>query len=874
MRPLHALFGWVDRVTGRVGFERNMTDEIESHIAARADDLEQTGLSRVEALRQARRQFGRQIRCREAGRDISRYRYLDELHANLRDALRGLVRDRSFAVVATSVIASVLATNMVLFAFLDAYFLRPLPIASADRHVELSVRGDQGRWRTAWPLNDVERILTDDNSVLERGYAFTTRRVIVGGPHPQRAYVEVVSPSYFDLLRPRLMMGRPPAADQHGRPERAVMLSHSGWKRLTASDPAVLGRSLLVDGVSLAVVGVLPEGTGGLEPVTPEFWMLAGAADVGAAGRAPEYGIAGVLREGVSVDQAAAALTPLVRSFSFAQAAPSATQNPEPGTRTYDARVELRTTLLRESRELQPLALSLLLLFGLVTAIAAANLTSLHLARATARRHDLSIRAALGASRGRLIRHLLTESLLVSMVAAVVAWGLSVASVAAVQGIVFSLVSDAGMTMLPVDVDGRIVLAACALAAVVGIGCGLLPALQTTKMDRSLALKRDALWLSGTVSAGRLRGALVVVQVVLSLPLLVGAGILVRSANSATRVDVGYPIDGLIDLRPDGTSARLLDKLRSVPGVQAISVVSSTPLTGGMTRMSGRVNGSELRLGTNEVDDHFFDTLGISTIRGRVFSASEAASRVPVAAISAATARRFWPSQNAIGRTIELEDTEVVGQYRQYEIVGVVADVMSGFFFQGRDANAVYRPGGGAGNPLPDILVRLDRESATSMTALRTACGDVGAFCEPYSFRRILAQQRVPFEVASLIASGLGFLALGLACLGLHGLVRFSVVQRTREFGIRQALGATRRRILLGVLVEAVRRVGWGIGIGLPICLGLSAFIASRVPIVASFDPVAYGFVPLVLLAAALMASVFPALRAASTDPIRALREQ
>jgi hypothetical protein len=386
---IERLAAWVRRISGRDLFEEGMQQEIEFHIAAHAEELERRGVARPEALRQARLKFGAMERYKQEGREVSRYRHVDDLHADLRDAWRGLKRDRSFAVVAISVIASVLAANMVLFAFLDAYFLRPLPIEGADRHVEMNARDKEGRGRGAWPLSVAQALIASDSPVLERGYGFSVRRAIVGGREPQRAYVEVVTPSYFDLVKPRLALGRA-LNGTTGRPaELAIMMSHTGWKRITGGDPGIIGRPLLVDGVSLTVVGVLEEGTGGLEPVTPEFWVLAGAADAAASGET-SYAVAGLLREGITPEQAAVSFTSTLRGLG-----------PIPGisTSTLEARVEPRTTLLRESRDLQPLAVSLLFLFGLVTTIAAANLTSMHLARAMARRHDLSIRAALGASR-------------------------------------------------------------------------------------------------------------------------------------------------------------------------------------------------------------------------------------------------------------------------------------------------------------------------------------------------------------------------------------------------------------------------------------------------------------------------------------------
>ena len=859
------LSGWLLRAIGRDRFEADMASELESHIESHADQLEKQGIPRSEALRQARLKFGATERYKQEGREVSRYRHLDDLHADLRDAFRGLKRDRGFAVVALSVIASVLAANMVLLAFLDPYFLRPLPVEGAARHVELGLRDGEGRTQSAWPLAAANQLIAEDSPVLEHGYAFSVRRVIVGGRDPKRSYVEVVSPTFFSLVKPRLAMGRALSAQPQTPAERAIMLSRTGWERLTDRDPNVLGRALLVDGDSLTVVGVLEEGAGALEPVTPDFWMLAGASESGPRATSARYAVGGLLREGVSSAQAKAVLTPIMRSLEPAVGGASDHR---------EARVEPRLTLLRENRELQPLAASLLFLFGLVTAVAAANLTSMHLARATSRRHDLSIRAALGASRGRLMRHLLTEGLLVSMVAALLAWGLSMASVAAIQGVVFSVVSDFGMSMLPARIDGRIVAFGFALAFAIGIGCGLLPALQTTGTNRAIALKRDGLWLSGTLSGGRLRGALVVLQVAMSLPLLVGAGIFVRSADSAARVDTGYRLDGLIDLRPDPPSARLIERLRSLPGVRGISVVGSTPLEGSLPRTAVRFDGNEATLETNEVDENYFTTIGIALRQGRGFFPHETASRAPVAVISQATAWRLWPGGNPLGRTFEIQEAE--DRFRRYEVIGVVDDVMSGMFFRGRDASAIYRPASLEAGGVSGVVLRLDQESAPALDSLRTACAELAAFCEPLPLRKMLAQQRVPFEVASLISSSLGLLALGLACLGLHGLVRFAVVQRTREFGVRLAIGATRGQILTGVLGESARRVGFGIAFGLPGCLALSALIASRIRfhVLETFDPLSYSLMPLLLLVAALLASLFPALRAAATDPIKALREE
>jgi len=861
---LDRMAGWLARVTGRHRFADEMREELEFHVDARTEDLERRGLPRAEALRRARVEFGARARYEQEGRDQTVHRFVDDLQADLRDAWRGLRRDRGFAALAVSIVAAMLTADMVLFAFLDAYFLRPLPIAGAERHVEVHVQAEAGRGGWRWPLADVERFLAAHADVLESGYAFAARRVVIDGREPRRVYVEVVSPSYFDLVAPALQAGRLPGAGQVDRREAAILMSAPGARRLVGDGVDPIGRTLLVDGVALTVVGVLRPGAGGLEPVTPDFWMLAGAADRVEDGRPQQYHVAGLLRAGLSLEQGQAALRPGARTLDAA-ASPDAPRR---------LLLEPRTTLMRESRELQPLALALLFLFGLVTLVAAANLTNLHLARATSRRRELAIRVALGASRARLVRQILTESLLVAGLAALLAWGVSAGSIALLQGHVFGIVSEAGMSMQAIHVDARIVAAVLVLAAAAGLVCGLAPALHATRRSLVGALQRDGLWLSGRLSAGRLRGALVALQVALSLPLLVGSGILVRASVKADATDAGYRLEGLVDLRADPATAALVARLRELPGVTAVSVASHTPLQGQAARRPARVAGSVHRLAVNEVDERFFGTVGFAVTRGRGFRAGEADVRAPIAVISEATARLLFPGAHPLGRNVELESPEREGEFRSHEVVGVAADVTSGWFFEGLDASAVYLPRSLEPGGRPEILMRLERDDAAALAALRAACADLGSFCDPHPLRRLLYMQRVPFMIASQVATALGVLALGLACLGLYGLVRYAVVQRTREFGVRLALGATRGRILRSVLGESTRRLAVGLALGLPICLAVSALLAARVPFLEPFDPLAYVVVPPALAGCALVASLAPARRAAAIDPIAVIREE
>lgn len=835
-----------------------MREEMAAHLALRAADLEREGLAPAEAQRRARLEFGATEHYKEECREAAGYRLADELGADLRDAARALRRNPGFTAIACAVLGLVLAADLVAFAFADAWLLRPLPFDGAQRHVELVVTaGDQRQ--TALERERGLRLLQGAASVLDQGYVFDDRRFTIGGAVPRRAHAAVVSGGYFDLLRPAVAHGRafgPRAGLADSEP--VLVLSHSGWQRLADAAPDVIGRSLLVDGVAFTVVGVLAESVTGLEPVVPDFWLPAPAAErlLAARGEAWTYAVGALLRPGATAEQAAAALTAALRA--------------EPGTGPRAAFVESRTTLLREGRDLAPLTASLILAFVLVTAVAAANLTGLHLARAAARRRDVALRAALGASRARLLRPLLVEGVLVGLLAFGLAWALSSSAIAGLQGAMFSLVTQAGMVVSPVAISARVAVAGAVVGLAVAVLGSLLPALQATRVDLRSGFTRDGAWFGGRVSAGRLRGGLVVAQVAASVILLVGAGLIARNAARADDLDVGFELAGVVDLNAERADPALAERLRERPDVRGAGASLFTPLAGFLPRVDATVDGTRLRLGFNAVDANFFDTLGIALRRGRGLAAADAGTAVVV--VSENTARLLWPGRDPLGRTLELELDEAAP--RRFEVVGVVADVASGFFFQGRDTSAVYLPGRFGEAGVDNLLVRVAGDAHAALPPLREACATEGLLCEPWTLADLFGRQRVPFTVLARIALGLGSLALGLACLGLHGQVAFAVAQATREIGVRMALGATRGGVLGSVLGDAARRAAIGIALGALPCLALSALLASRVPQLQAFDAFVYALVPLALLAAATAAALPPALRAASVDPLVALREE
>jgi predicted permease len=855
------------RVFGRRAFEHDLQAELAFHVAARADDLCRAGLERGEAERRARLEFGAQARYEEECREAAGWRPLDELVGDLRQGWRALRRDPGFTCVAVLVVAGVLSANLICLAFLDAYFLRPLPITGAERHVELSRREAQGPSHRSWPYDQARALQQAGAPDFDHAYLLAERHMTVALPEPTRVTVQIVSPEFFELWRPACRLGRVFGRESDAADATpSLVLSHAGWQRLAAGDPGVLDRVWLVDGRPFRVAGVLAPDARGLEPVTPHFWLPAASLPrTGPA--APNFRIGGVLRAEVSVAQALARLSVVQRTFE-----------PEPGDARHDWELlaKFRPALLRERDELAPLALALLLALALVTLVAGANVTGLHLARAAARRRDLALRHTLGATRARLVRHLLAESLLLALAGGALACALTVLGVELAQRAVFSMAADAGLLPTPIDFGSRLAQVAVALTLIFSLACGLFPALDITRADLGPRLQRDGTALAGFSHPRRLRRALVISQVAFSVALLVAAGLLTRLAARAADVRLGYEADTLVDLRFDQPTPALLERLRREPGVVAASVVQQTPLTGQLPRLAARVDQQASRLGYNNIDERYFDTLGIQVQRGRNFGPDEVAAQAPRAIVSAATARRLWPGQDPLGRSLDVSlDDGSDAHWRTHEVIGVVDDVLSGFFFEGPDTTLVYLPGTVPALQNANVLVRVRVDNAATLAALRKVCSELApqVSCEPYGLRGVLGQQRFPFSMAGQVSALLGALAMAFACLGLYGLMRFEVVQRMRELGVRLALGASRGRILREVLLEALRRVGLGLALGLPACLGLALLLAAHLPWLRLFDGVVYAGAAGALTAAALLAAYWPARSASAADPLIALRQ-
>lgn len=795
----------------------------------------------------------------------------DETWADLRYAFRAIRRAPGASTAATAILALAIGMNVALFTFLDAYAFSKLPIPAADRYVELVGTNERHEKFRRWTRDEFDALKRGLELGVEGLYASTFFDAPMLEPLRRIVYVQAVSSNYFTLLGAKLALGRTFTGDEErgagqGNP---VVLSHLGWQRLLNGDNSALGRTIRLGRTSYTVVGVTAPDFRGVELITPELWMPLGshAALRQRPGEPLRYDVAGVLKTGISPESASALGSAIVATFD----------RPLDAGRTgrQSLLVEKRTSLLSNDDRKQLTTIGVLVLgaFGLVLLIACANLASLYVARASARHREIAIRLSLGASPRRLVRQLLTESLVLAALSAILGCLLAIAGLGVLQDRLFSVVTESGLTMAPVTVHGGMMAFAICLGVIAGFAFGLLPAIEAISTNLASSGRRDGLTLGGRIRAQRLTSLLVTAQVTASLILIVLASLLLRAAENAARLEPGYDTASLVDLRFPQPTAATLERLRRDPRIAAVSSVLHTPLAGSMPRHPMVADGNIHILSYNYVDDAYFDILPLRLLSGRGFRREEAVNSAPVVVVSEATARSIWPGQNALGRVIEVKEAGGP-KASPYTVIGVAPDVVSGLFFQGRDQSAVYFPSSDTAL-VADILVRPRPTGGGSVGGLREVCQDIdeNVICDPKTLHEMLGLQRFPFLAGAIVASALGSLALILTSIGLYGIVAFAVTQRTREIGLRMALGATPAQGLLLLLRRAMMNVVIGILLGLPAAVFMS-YMTAKLFGLNAFDPVTLVLVPLLLLGITLCAALAPARRATLVDPAESLRTE
>jgi putative ABC transport system permease protein len=799
--------------------------------------------------------------------------------ADLRYGARLLSRSPGFAFVSIAALAIGIGANLTIFGFAKELLLSaPRGIADPDR----VARAFTNRFSsTSQPNYEAYR---DGNHSFVALAAFRAESVNLRTEgSPEQLFGLVVSGNYFPALGSSAAIGRTlaPSDDRPGSPG-VVVLSDRSWRLRFARSPTVLGQTLTINGRLETIVGVAqPTFTGTMAPLVPEFFMPLVQSSRAATGSVQ---MIGRLRPGVTIGQAQADLTTLATQLT-----PEQTDiRVRPMVTVYAARA-LTPELA------QPAAIftgALLAVVGVVLLLACVNIANLLLARSADRSREISLRLALGASRSRLVRQLLTESLLLSVIGGAAAAVLTLLAARPIAAAVASLPTPVPFGLAFIF-DWRLAAAAMGLAVATTLVFGLVPAMRSAKSDVLPALKEGA--TTAGPKRSKLRAVFMTIQVAMSTLLLVVAGLLVRGLMSAYTVDRGLVTDGVlaasVDLESAGyTSERgvafyeqLRDRLEQTPDIAAANIVDVVPLT-----LSNRVNemvkespgaqatGSAASLVyQNIVSPGHFLTLGIPLVAGRDFDARDRTGGTPVVIINEMLARRFWPGESAVGKRVRQRDgRESFGPW--LEVVGVARD--SRYVTVGEDPKPfMYRPLAQVYRSAGTILVKSRASAMDALPALRTAVGALDPNLAVFSIMTLDAATSIsllPVKVAATLTAALGILALILGAIGLYGVMSYLVRQRTREIGIRMALGAHAGAVVRLITRQGMRWLGIGLALGLAASFGVARLIAGFLYGIGPADPIAFGAIALLLSATAFVACYMPARRASRIDPLVALRDE
>ena len=866
-------------VLGRAAFERDMDDEIRFHLEARAAEHVRRGLAPDEAARRACLEFGNAAVHRDRCRDSRRVTLWDDLRIDLRFAFRHMRKDRFLSIAIVGTLAVGIGATAAMFSAVNAALLRPLPFPDPSRLVMVFTSANEPmpasgpdylEWRAGC------RVCAD---LAALGQWPST---IAGGTQPERVLVGRVTPSFFTTVGVPPMLGRGFLADEMGRglfgnvetplERSAVILGASLWRRQFGADPAILGRAIRVEGDVATVVGVMPDGFS--FPDRVEAWVPAAIV----TNRGNSYlKVIARLRPGVPVTQAHAELSTLIKRRQA--------ETPDERRALDIHLVPLQEYLVGDVRA------SLAIFFaavGLVLLIACANVANLLLAQAATRPREIAIRTILGAGRRRLVRQLLTESLVLA-----IAGGTAGVVVAAWMLNIFrGTLPEAVPRLNAIGIDGWVLTFVAAISLLTGLTFGLAPAWRTARADLSTALKAGGSRASGGPDRRRLRGALVVTEVSLALVLLVGAGLLLKSFVTLRTRPLGFNPRGVVVANvtlPEagyGTAVQAkayfreaLAKVQAQPNLQA-GLVSALPLartgarvTGDLTPEGEPKTRKGLLVKKLAVGGDYFQAMGITLVAGRLFAAGDTAQAPGVFVISESLAGRLWPGQSPLGRRIAIWGEPGT-------IVGIVADVKQDGLRQG-NVPAVYQPFEQVADRRRwlvgemTFVLRPSEPAAVAVQRLRAALLEIDRNVPLFDvapMRDVVAGNAADPRFYALLMGALSLVAFGLSIAGIYGVVSYSVRQRTHELGVRIALGAQRSSVIALVLREGMVLVGLGAILGLAGAYAATRALRTFLFRVDVADPATFVAVPLLLGVVALLACYIPARRATATDPLRALR--
>jgi predicted permease len=868
-------------------------DEIHAHLELEVDRLVADGVDPVDARAMARRTFGNVARAQERFHERSRWTWFEQFVRDLHYAWRGLWRSKAFVATTVLTLAVGLGLVTVVFTVFNAYVLRPFAVRDPNSLYELVWHSQEAGGRT-FRWTDYQTLQTRSDlfdAVIATGerYAMSSGSTLAVG---------FVSGNYFDTLGARLSLGRGLAEYDAAAPGSApvAVLSDQLWTRRFDRNPGVLGQELELNGRKLTIVGISRPEFQGLEDAPQDLWVpltmypLLTGQDLFNAGGTRQVHVVARLKPGVTAAQAQSAIT--LEPFASRIAG-----------RLDAVQAELRSkaTPVRLTWTLAAVLAPVFAAFGLVLVAACANASNVMLARANARHRELGIRLSLGASRGRVVRQLLTEGFLLAALAG--GLGLAIGSVAlrAVMPVFFDLL-PAGVASLvrvvPLDFDRRVFLFALSAATAATVLFALLPALQATRLSLTDALRGQA---GRGIRASALRNVLVAGQVAVSLMLLIVAATLVRNGVSVGATDLVLQPAGVISVNQRGQDqdliARAAAALEAEPRVGQVVVTSQNPLFGQfiktpVVRETGIVAATYMF-----VSPGYFSMLGIPILHGRGFRPEETGEASGVTIISAAGAKSLWPGEDPLGKTVRIQIEPPASHVNEtvrllrgapgaadpgtvvLTVVGVAQDVVSGFLFEGKDSLHLYLPTTRTGAHAQAILVRGRAGTTLRREALQPVLQRVHSdplLFEVVPLEQMVSVQMFPLRMASWIGSFLAMLALALSIAGVYGVLTYTLGQRAQEIGIRMALGASGGAVVRLVLRQSARLAGIGAAFGLVVAFIVMSLVSVvvRLDNVSVLDLGAFAAGLGLVALAVLVASYGPARSASRVDPAIALRSE
>jgi predicted permease len=868
-------------------FKSRMEDELEEevrfHLEREVEENIARGMSPKEARYTALRSFGGVERVKEESRDERGIRLLEEVWQDLRYCARMLVKQPAFSLIAVLTLALGIGANTAIFSVVNAVLLRPLPYADDERLVMIWGKFPAaGTERASVSVPEFIDYRDRTHSFAQIGIYGDKDFTLTGRGEAERFTGALVSANLLSLLGVNPALGRHFLVEEN-QPDRShvVILSYGLWQRRFGGDPQLIGQGIILDGLNYTVVGVMPPGFKSPWAGT-EIWR---PLDITAARLNQRYSrwlsCVARLKPGVTMAQAQAEMDALARSM----------QQEHP--RFYGANsdwginlISLRHELAGDVRDALPILLAVV---GCVLLIACANVANLLLSRATARQKEMAMRAALGAGRLRLIRQLLTESILL-------------AGAGGSLGMLLALWSNVHLIKLgppelfsggPVGIDGRVLLFTLLVSLLTALLFGLAPAWQTSKLNLNDVLKEGG--RNASAGGGRLRNLLVIGEIAMALTLLVGAGLALRSFHRLLQVDPGFDPANVLTMRldlspveyPEGHQQRafyehVLSRIEFLPGVQAAGAVHNLPLGGWGNERSFSIEGQpepSLSVDFYQASPHYFSAMGMRVTSGRFFTGDDREDRPGVAIINETLARRFFTNQNPLGKRIKMGNA--TGPFPWLSIVGVVRDVkQNGLDEETKPALYVHYlqpPTPGWKFQYMFLAVRTQTDSLSLLPALRNTVQALDKNQPVYrvaTMEQLLARSVAARKFGMLLLALFAALALALSVIGLYSVLAYAVTRRMHEIGIRMALGAQRNDVLKLVVKQGMALALIGIAVGLSASFALTRLMKSLLFGVEPTDPLTFSVVALLLTLVALLACWIPARRATKVDPLLALRRQ